>query len=155
MAGNDPHGPNRFSNYFNVHEQVMRGLMDRGFVLSDNVSIGPLGNSYLLMEGPIECLGDIEVTVLKILQVTPQPKGEPLVQTIEYSYNARIRGLGNILRYDSPHPEHNRFHHVHRFNVFDGDEEGEVEECAWPTLGQALDELEEWYYDNRDELPVA
>jgi hypothetical protein len=152
VAGKDPHGPNRLSNYFNVHEQVMRGLVDRGFVLDDGVAVTPLGNGTLLMEGTITCLGNIEVTVEKILQVTKQPKGEPVVQTIDYHYNARVRGVGNVLRYDYPHPDHNRFHHVHRYDVFNGDEDGSVEACEWPTLGQVLDELEEWYYENRENL---
>lgn len=131
----------------------MRDLVARGFVLSDDLAIAPYGNGYLAMQGTVQCLGDIEVTVEKILQLSEQKSGEPTVQTVEYHYNARLRGFGNILRYDSSHPTHNQFHHVHRYDVFTTDDEGTVEECRWPTLGKVLDELEEWYYDNRERLP--
>jgi hypothetical protein len=93
--------------------------------------------------------------VHKIIQVLPQPKGEPLVQTVDYSYNARVRGLGNIFRYDFPHSDHNRFHHVHRFDAFADHEQETVQECEWPTLGQVLEELERWYYLNREQLPAT
>lgn len=133
----------------------MRDFVARGFVLSDNVAAAPLGNGKLSMEGIIECLGDIDITVEKILEVTPQSKREPTVQTIDYHYNARIRGRGNILRYDSPHPDHNQFHHVHRYDVFNADDDGTVTECEWPHLGDVIGELEEWYYDHRNDLPIA
>lgn len=130
----------------------MRALEDRGFVLFDDVSAAPIGNGSLQMKGTIECLGGIEVTVDKILRVEEQPKGEPTVQTIDYHYNARLKGVGNILRYDSPHFDHNGYHHVHRFDVFNGDNTGTLTECEWPTLGRVLEELEQWYYDNQDRL---
>lgn len=132
----------------------MRDYVTRGFVLSDSVTAFPLGNGNLAMEGVIQCLGGIEITVEKILTVTPQANNrEPTVQTTDYNYNVRLRGQGNVLRYDSPHPDHNQFHHVHRFDVFNGDDEGTVSECSWPTLGEVIGEVEEWYYDNRDNLP--
>lgn len=133
----------------------MRALQDRGFVLFDDVTAAPIGNGLLEMTGRIECLGGIEVTVEKILRMEKQPKGEPTVQTTDYHYNARLKGVGNILRYDSPHVDHNGFHHVHRYDVFSGDSDGTVQACLWPTLGQVLEELEEWYYDNRDKIPDA
>ncbi len=152
MAGKDPHGPNRLSNYFNVHDKVMRDLVDRQFVLSDDLAVSPFGNGYLIMQGTVQCLGDIEVTVEKLLILADLKSGEPTVQTVEYRYNARIRGVGNIVRHDGPHSTHNQFHHVHRYDVFNGDEEGTVKECEWPTLGQMLYNLEEWYYANYDEF---
>ena len=152
MADKDPHGPNSFSNYFEVHQRVMRDCVTRGFVLSDNVVAIALGNGNLLMEGPIECLGDIDITIEKILEVTGQAKRRS-IRTVEYHYNAHVRGLGNILRYDSPHPDHNQFHHAHRFDVFNGDRDGQVSKCEWPHIGAVIGEVEQWYYDNRDCLP--
>ncbi|MEO6878706.1 MAG: hypothetical protein ABI205_09515 [Gemmatimonadaceae bacterium] len=156
MVANDPHGPNSFSNFFDVHEKVMRDYVTRGFVLSDDVAATPVGNGNFIMEGTIRCLGDVDITVEKILEVTPQDGNrEPTIRTIDYHYNARIRGVGNILRYDYPHPDHNKFHHVHRYDVFNGDDVGTLTECNWPHLGEVIGELEAWYYENRDRLTGA
>ncbi|MGQ0764771.1 MAG: hypothetical protein ACT4OZ_03800 [Gemmatimonadota bacterium] len=152
MAAKDPHGPNKYTNYFDVHERVMRGFVDGGFVLDDGLTAIPLGNGNISMEGTIECIGGIIITVEKLLVVTPAESGEWWIQSATYSYNASIRGIGSIFRYDAPHPDHNRFKHVHRFDVLSGDDEGTVEVCDQPTLGAVLAEAEKWYWDHRERL---
>jgi hypothetical protein len=128
-------------------QQHVRG----GFVLTDAVVFTALGDGYILGLGTIECQGPIIVEIEKILAIV-NGKG-PMVQTIAYSYNASLQGVGNILRYDSPHPTHNQCHHVHRFNLLDGDATGRVENIgddAWPTIGDLIFELGDWYYQNYD-----
>lgn len=121
----------------------------------------------LVMVGDIGCLGDITLTVEKYLRVMT-PDATPLdvldgdhdivVQTYMYAYHASIRGRGAILRYDNCHGRtgHADWHHVHRCDWRTDDDVGHVHwvgEEAWPTLGDVIQELETWYYANRDELP--
>jgi hypothetical protein len=146
------HGPNRITNYFETHETIMGQFVDRGFILSDTLEVLPYGARYIVITGSLACLGDIRLDVSKLLEVVDGEGGMARVQTVEYSYNANLPGVGNILRYDSPHPDHNCFHHVHRFDVFDGDREGRAEACEWPHLGDVIGELEAWFYDNYERL---
>lgn len=125
------------------------------FVLKDELVFEPFGDGYFVMAGNVECVGSIVLQVRKLLAVLGEPGPKTQVQTVEYSYNASIEGLGNILRYDSPHPSHNQFHHVHRYDPLHGDGIGTVEmidDDGWPTLGEVLDELRVWYYSNFDTI---
>ncbi len=154
MAGNK-HGPNRITNYLETHDTVMGQFVDAGFVLIDALELVPVGVGYFVIIGQLSCLGGIVLDVYKLLKVVDGEGSSARVQTISYVYNAHLRGVGNILRYDSPHPDHNCFHHVHRFDVFNGDRDGRVEpidEEAWPTLGDVLGELQKWFYDNYTRL---
>lgn len=80
-------------------------------------------------------------------------------QTMLYAYHAGIRGGGMILRYDNNHswPRHADQHHVHRGNFKDSDDDsGKIEWLGadrWPSLGDVVREVMDWYYVHRDELP--
>lgn len=57
------------------------------------------------------------------------------------SYNVRIQGVGNVVRYDSGHIDHNTDHHVHHYDVLNGDRTGTVTiygEAGWPTLAEVI-----------------
>lgn len=161
----DKHGPNRFDRYQEIHETVMERLRKEGFILSDNLEFRVLGNGLIELEGLIECLGGIRVEVDKLIEVISGDGPDALVQTARYSYNASLAGRGNILRYDNPHkdrggdsPDHHKDHHVHRYDVFVGDRSGTVAvhgPDGWPTLGEVLCELRDWYYANIDRLEQA
>lgn len=154
MAGHK-HGPNRITNYFETHDAIMGQFVDGGFILADTLEIVPIGAGYIAILGSVSCLGEIELDVWKILEVVDGHGSTARVQTIAYAYNAHLRGIGNIFRYDSPHPDHNRYHHVHKFEVFGDDHEGRVEEidaAEWPTLGDVLSELQSWFYENYERL---
>jgi hypothetical protein len=151
------HGPNRLSNYLETHDTVMQQFVTRGFVLSNELSFWPYGQGLFVLAGDVRCLGHFTLRIAKVLEVVGGEPGNRLVQTAAYSYNGFLEGLGNILRYDSPHdPAHRPFHHVHRYRVLEGDTDGTVEEIAedaWPTIGDVLMELEEFYYENFGRLP--
>lgn len=66
----DAHGPNAQSHYFSIHEKAMRDALARGFVLCDNLVVAAFGNDYYTITGTLDCLGDIEVSVEKILKQT-------------------------------------------------------------------------------------
>ena len=119
------------------------------------------------MVGDIGCLGDITLTVEKYLRVMTEAASpsdviggdhDIVVQTYIYAYHASVRGHGAILRYDNNHgrPGHADWHHVHRCDWRTDDDVGHVEwigEERWPTLGEVIQELMDWYYANRDQLP--
>lgn len=151
------HGPNRLSNYLETHDTVLQQFVSSGFVLSNDLSFWPYGEGLFVMTGDLRCLGHITLRVAKVLEVVGGEHRNPMVQTVAFSYNASIEGLGNIVRYDSPHSEEHRpTHHAHRFDVLKGDLEGTVEDMAddtWPTIGDVLSELREFYYEHFNDLP--
>ncbi len=109
----------------------------------------------ITLQGEIACLGNIIVTVEKYLRVLGGDGDNAMVQTFQYSYNVSVRNEGNIFRYDNSHdrPGHPDRHHKHEF-----DEEGEqiswIGYQSWRTLGQVLQETQEWYWLNRESLEL-
>ena len=134
----------------------MEQFLREDFVLSENLSFEDLGDGFLILEGRIECVGNIYIDVFKRIEILEGDGANALVQTIDYSYNAVVRGIGNILRYDSPHPDHNHEHHRHYFDVFNREEilppTFIADEHQRPTLGEVIEEVRGWYFDNLDEL---
>lgn len=152
MASNDPHGPNRISNYINTHETITEQFVSRGFIALNELVIEAYGNQHLTITGSLHCLGGIIIDVAKILQIVDEQGGEARVKTVWYRYHAKIQGVGNVLRYDSPHA-HRNFDHVHRFDVF-GDGSETVEESNWPHLGDVVQQMEDFYWEHYEKLPA-
>lgn len=153
MRHRSKHGPNRLSNYRAVHDTIMQKFLRAGFVRSENLSFNDLGDGFIELEGIIECVGNVNIDVYKRIQILKGDGPNALVQTVDYSYNAYVDGIGNILRYDSPHPDHYREHHVHRFDTASKHEitvDFILKEEDRPTLGEIISEVEHWYYDNAD-----
>jgi len=148
------HGPNKLSNDVETHNTIMGQFVSEGFVLSDGLSLYPVGQGLLVISGEVRCLGGIVLNVAKVLEIVRNDSNNPIVQTVAYSYNASLEGVGNIVRYDSPH-DHRPHHHVHRFDVLNGDSDGTVDDVkddGWPTIGDLLSELRDFYYANFDRL---
>lgn len=146
------HAPLRLDKYLSIHNKAIRDLTSRGFLLDDDLEITAQGDDFLTMSGVVYCASEIRIQVLKLIRLTGE---EPLAQAEAYTYNAVLAGVGNILRYNSPHANHNPFHHVHRYNVLSGDKDGVVEELseeARPTLSQVVLELEQWCWGSYDEI---
>lgn len=145
------HGPNRLSKYLDIHNTVMQQFIDEGFVLADELILSDLGDGQFLLEGCIRCQAQLRIDVSKRLSIAGHRNGELLVQTTGYSYSAILGGHGSVFRYDSPHADHNQYHHVHRYGILDGDVHGIVSPVPtddWPTLGQVMRELGDWYHAN-------
>lgn len=148
---NSKHGPNSWDNYLTVHQSCMRAF--EHFVLEDGLS-ATFTASRVLWKGVIYCLDGIELHVSKT-QAVEYRAGQPIVQTIEYSYHAQRR-IGTtvtlLFRYDNihVHPDHPDAHHRHRFDG-DGNEIDptlHVGEDGWPTLSDVLKEAFDLHHRN-------
>jgi len=133
-----------------------------GFVCADTL-VWEADASGLKLEGEIACKGNIVIDVFKLIALV-EPGADPsdvhvLVQTFRYAYNASVRGHGTFLRHDNAHayPGHQDQHHRHELDWRTGDElpgfPRWVGTEGWPTLGDFIQEVSDWYWKRRDELP--
>lgn len=157
-----PHTPNRLRNYVRTHDNWMEQLRRRGFIHEDTLTIERINEDAFLMQGEIACMGDIVVSVLEQIDVVEHDELNPLVHTVLHAYNAHVRGHDAFLRHDNQHegwlyPGHGDPHHVHVLDWRTGDEKpGSPFWCGqegWPTLGEFIQKVELWYYDNLPQLP--
>lgn len=144
------HGPNRLANYITVHEGAMADLVDEGFVIEDRTEFTFLSKAILL-RGPVICLDWITLDVDKEISVLDGRGNTARVQTTRFRYQAWVRGVHNILRYESPH-EHRPRPHKHVYNTFGDGRELEVLDLEGeddvPTLGEVVRELQAWHAEN-------
>lgn len=150
------HGPNSLRNYLSIHETVM-GQFDRdGFVDVSALELEPLGAGAIKMVGEIRCQGGLVCTVEKVLAVVDRTNpDDPLIQTDRYAYNVHVAGHGNLFRYDNvhKHPGHADENHRHAFDWRTGEQIGITWVGPdWPTLGEVLAEMREWYWAHSAEL---
>lgn len=138
----------------------MDGFRSSGFVGEDSLEFMPVETGLLRIEGEVSCLGGIVIRVAKALIVTESESAtDPLVQTVEYGYNAFVRGEGSFLRHDNFHayPGHHDAHHRHELDWKTGKElPGSpmwVGPDGWPTLSRFMEEVESWYWKNKNDLP--
>jgi hypothetical protein len=130
-----------------------------GFVGEDTVRFPREIGGTLAITGEISCLGDIFIRVEKNLIVIDDGTLDPLVQTVDYAYNASVRGAKSFLRHHNLHPlpGYPDPHQRHEF-YWQTEEElpnspSWVGEEGWPTLSEFIEEVEQWYWNHRDELP--
>lgn len=153
------HDAAHFSHYVNTHEQWMGRLRGEGFIEHDSLTFSSEFAGFVQLSGQIACRGNIVITVEKDLRVLRDgDPDDPLVQTCRYNYNASVQGYGTIMRFD------NAGHHgfVDRHHRHDYDWRSSVElpgsprhvgAAAWPTLGQFIRLVAEWYWTNSSALP--
>lgn len=141
------HGPNRLANYLEVHDAWMQKLLDEGFVVEDRSEFTFLP-SIILLQGTIVCLEGLSVEVEKEIEVLRGRGPTAEVQTRKFRYHAWVRGIHNILRYDSPHG-HRPYPHKHLYDTFGSGRESDIVtlegEDQVPTLGEVLQELQTWH----------
>ncbi|MEH2325881.1 MAG: hypothetical protein V7K32_20435 [Nostoc sp.] len=165
------HAPNSFSTYEQIHETVINQFRDSHFIHDHTLKFSPWRRfddvsgknvPQIRLNGEIGCRGKILIRVDKFLDVLSNSDDSLVIQTISYAYNASVQGFGNIFRYDNLDDYfvvnfgHLDSHHKHNFNWRINQQKWEeltwVGYENWPTLGQFVSELEQWYWDNRDEL---
>lgn len=154
----DKHNPWRLGRYIDIHRTILEQFLRDGFVVSEDLSFERI-NGFILLEGRVHCLGGIYIAVAERLVIVQGEGTEAMVERAGYSYNVVLEGVGNIFRYDSPHTDHNREHHVHRYDVLEGDSQGAIDfiydEEKRPTLSEVTEEARQWYYEHYDELGSA
>jgi len=140
----------------------MEQLRASGFVGPDDLSFVEVPGAGFFLVGEVACKGRIVVSVEKFLTLLEGEGVAAMVQTEWYSYNAFVRGWHNILRYDNQHPHelypgHLDEHHRHTFDWQTGEERSDspawIGAEKWPTLSEAIREVQAWYWDHRQELP--
>ncbi len=160
---NPRHRPNRFDKYIQIHEAYIDKYISEGFVSEETLEYIKIEQSpfEITLKGEIACNGQILITFNKTLDILSGVGKNPSVQTILYEYNVSVRSYGNVLRYDNSHGRsgHPDKHHKHEFN-WKLNEKGEgkvtwIGEENWLTLGEVIEEVREWYEENRHELPTG
>jgi hypothetical protein len=156
------HGPNRLQNYLQIHETVMGQLLYTGLVDEDGLDFLPGADGRFYFAGEV-LLRDrrLKLTVVKALEVVEATDpANPLVQTLSYSYNVSICGLGNVFRYCAPHDddamEHHLQHHRHAYDPF-GPEPHRytvrlITDGDWPKMDEVIREADAWYWENLESL---
>jgi len=148
----DRFAPRRLRRYLReVDEAVEQAARSRFYVSHDlRYRTEP---EVIVLAGTIECEGGIRIEVMERLRVLREStwlrrKNNPLVELTAYENNAVLLNSGTIFRYNSPHEDHNQFHHVHRIDVLGTGEKTVVpiHEADVPTLRQLVNEAEEWYW---------
>lgn len=127
----------------------MRSLESSGIVTHDGLEIKEF-NGFYIMTGRIEVDGGAVVAVEKVIAVVDIAGDRARVQTIFYSYNVQLPGVGTIFRYDSPHG-HRPYDHVHRYDVLNRDSEGNIQPLDHEgvlTLAEVIREAHEWCVSN-------
>ncbi len=127
----------------------------QGFIILDDLEFAPDGFGIISVKGRVNCQYGLCVDVTKLLEIVEGDGAAALVQTFAYSYCAVLSGVGNVFRYDSAHATHNEDHHVHRYDVLNGDTRGTTTIHGvdrWPTLGEVVEELRGWAADHSEAL---
>jgi hypothetical protein len=134
----------------------MEDLLAEGFVVEDQSAFTFLP-SLIRLRGPIVCLDGITLDVDKEIAILEGRGMNAWVQTRWFRYQAWVRGVHSILRYDAPH-EHRPHAHKHLYDTFGTGRELKVielvDEDRVPTLGQVIRELQQWHQANAARLPL-
>lgn len=122
------------------------------FIVEDRLN-PEISDLLVIWDGVLLCADGIEIFVDKTQDVRRR-NGRREVRTRRYSYQAILRtghGPLRLVRYDDAHEwaGHADGHHRHVM-LDDGAERVEhVGEDAWPTLGDVIAEVEEWWRSGR------
>ena len=145
--------PRRFRWYGgSLASELSQGVRSK-FVLSDTLRFLSEIDGVCLT-GTIECEGGIRIEVEERLRYVRGGFFVPrdTIELVFYRYNMVLRNESLVFRYNSPHKDHNQFHHVHRYDVPGTGEQikppTRLRERDVPTLRQVLQEAERWYYQN-------
>lgn len=132
----------------------MRSFLDQGFVVQDSCGFLVLPG-LVTLTGRVQCLGNIELCVLKEIDILSGTGPEAMVERRKYSYHAQFINGPYILRYDSP-VDHRPFHHKHVYDPLGTRLEIDVIRIAdmdeTPTMGDVINELQEWYWANEPRI---
>lgn len=138
------HGWNTWENYFRIHEKVLKTYQAHFPNHIPKYAVQIITEHYYVMR--IEKLElittkgtSIQINIEKEVEVQPGGR-KPVARTEGYSYQAWIKGGNNLVRYCSPHKNHNQFHHKHDFTKNPA-AIIQMEIDTWPHVSEFFDEL--------------
>ena len=147
MPNADRHGWQEFQGYLSAHDGWLSRYNDH-FLIENTLKIEVIDPRTLLISGRLRCIGDLFIDVSKTLEMNSRQQ----VRTVKYSYHAGIVGAADrpIFRYDNyhAHPGHDDEHHRYHYDISTWKEIKPPEwvgHQGWPTLGEVIDELFEWW----------
>lgn len=133
----------------------MESIRNSGFVGGDSLEFVQAPH-VVTIEGEIQCLGEILITVFKTLEVLGGEGLGATVRTATYSYNVSVRNRYNIFRYDNLHPikgfPDNHHKDLYEWRTGNRLPSKWIGERDWPTLADAIYEAQRWYYHHMHEL---
>jgi hypothetical protein len=146
------HAPCRPEQILETQLAQIDRLRAEGFVLFPELSVHTL-EKIVIVGGYVRCEGGLYLQVHQHIVPVARTAHSELAVVGEYSYKGVLQGRGTIFRYDSPHADHNREHHVHEYDVLAGDKSGTVRflysDDEIPTLPEALRLLQRWYFEHQ------
>lgn len=154
----DRHGWNEYENYIIRLERQVRDFSEAGFVHSS--SVGDLTSRSrrdhapeLVFSGRLSCADSLYIDVEETFEVMTRA-GRPWIRMVGSKFQAGISGPGPriIFRYDNAHsyPGHPDAFHKHQFDPAtwqQADWPVWIGRAQWPSLGDVLEELRQWWED--------
>lgn len=141
------HGPNTWENYLRVHENVLRQYSKYFVNLPITYAIEKITANYysLLIERLEVKTSNGNIVFIKLEKDVDVQPGvtRKIARTYGYSYNCwkKVGGLKTrLIRYCSPHLDHNKFHHKHDFTV-NPSTVTKIGNDEWPHVSDFLDEV--------------
>jgi len=159
------HAPNFLSAHITIIGSVVKRWESAGFICGDALYFAPCERGYVCA-GFLTCAGGIVIRVEKRLEVQGGQARDPIVQTLDYSYNVSVQGLGVVFRYDNAHgpppdypkddPKQQRetWHHRHQMPYPPGAPgDGVIAwDVEWPHLSDVIEEAHEWLQQHGADL---
>jgi hypothetical protein len=142
------HGWNNWDNYLSVHEKVLKNYSSNFLNTPIYYKIEKITENYFelkldKLEVRTKQGNIILVKIEKDVVVQPGAK-KKIAKTYTYSYHCWVNGPGgvinNLIRYCSPHDEHNKFHHKHDFTV-KPPLLLKIAADSWPHVSEFFDEI--------------
>lgn len=147
----DPHNWKRLDRYLAIHDRCLETLSTY-FVERVSLAITFTNRSQLLIAGNVYCKGDLVLVVRELLDINAIHQ----VRGIEYKYQAQFTDNPTriVFRYDNAHrySGHPDDFHKHTFSPATWKPIHpplHIGRDRWPTLQMVLEELHQWWVDQR------
>jgi hypothetical protein len=141
------HDWNEKQDYYTVHHRALKKFQWR-FLDHTTYQHTVFTDQYEALEIPSALLktdaGNIvEIKIEKAVEIDPSG-ARKRARTLQYSYQAMLPSPdGRVLvRYDSPHKNHNQYHHKHIFDEHGNESQIQrIEDDEWPHVSEFLEEV--------------
>lgn len=143
------HDWNWWANYLSIHEQILRFYSPYMTTVKTYSILRHTERYYELRceQIPMKTYKgtNIRVDLRKDILIEEQ-RGRLRAKTFGYSFNANLPNPDgrNLIRYCSPHDEHNQFHHKHNFTI-DPPTITKIGDDEFPHVGDFLAEVLETF----------